>query len=86
MSVETVEQAPPHEADEEPVLNIDFRRYVSALRKHVWLIGALIIAAIACAVVYTSRVTPVYEAKASGARCGRRTRAPPLAPWPDRNY
>lgn len=55
----------PQTSGEEPVLNIDFRRYFAALRKYVWLIGVLAVSGIACAVVYTTRVTPVYEAKAS---------------------
>lgn len=59
------EPAPGEDGGEEAVLNIDFRRYFAAIRKYVWLIGALIVFAVACAVVYTTRVTPVYEAKAS---------------------
>lgn len=58
-------EAQPAEHDEEPLLNIDFRRYLAAIRKYVWFIGGLVVVAIACAVLYTTRVTPIYEAVAS---------------------
>lgn len=52
-------------AHEEQVLSIDFRRYLAALRKYVWLLAALIVMSIAGAVVYTTRQTPIYQATAS---------------------
>ena len=52
-------------AQEEQVLSIDFRRYLSALRKYVWLLAALVVMSIAGAVVYTTRQTPIYMATAS---------------------
>jgi capsular exopolysaccharide synthesis family protein len=63
--VESVEAQGQSESEQEPLLTIDFRRYFSALRKYIWLTAAIVVFAIACAVVYTTRVTPVYEAKAS---------------------
>ena len=59
-----VEAAPPAQ-HEEQVLSIDFWRYLSALRKYVWLLAALVVMSIAGAVVYTTRQTPIYEATAS---------------------
>jgi polysaccharide biosynthesis transport protein len=56
---------PPPAAHEEQVLSIDYRRYLSALRKYIWLLAALVVMSIAGAVVYTTRQTPVYEATAS---------------------
>ena len=50
---------------DEQVLSIDFVRYLSALRKYVWLLAALIVMSIAGAVVYTVRQTPIYQATAS---------------------
>jgi len=58
-------EAQPAEPDEEPLLNIDFRRYLAAIRKYAWFIGGLVVVSIACAVLYTTRVTPIYEAIAS---------------------
>lgn len=55
--------APP--TNEEQVLTIDFRRYLAALRKYVWLLAALIVLSIAGAVIYTTRQTPIYQATAS---------------------
>jgi succinoglycan biosynthesis transport protein ExoP len=57
--------APAPAADEEQVLSIDFRRYLNALRKYVWLLAALAVMSVAGAVVYTSRQTPIYQATAS---------------------
>ena len=51
--------------DAEPIISIDFRRYFAAIRKYLWLVGALVAFAIACAVVFTTRTTPIYEAIAS---------------------
>lgn len=50
---------------EEQVLQIDFRRYLVALRKYVWLLAALVVMSVAGAVVYTTRQTPIYQATAS---------------------
>jgi capsular exopolysaccharide synthesis family protein len=52
-------------AQEEQILSIDFRRYLSALRKYVWLLAALVVMSIAGAVVFTTRQTPIYQATAS---------------------
>jgi capsular exopolysaccharide synthesis family protein len=52
-------------SQEEQVLQIDFRRYLMALRKYVWLLAALVVMAVAGAVVYTTRQTPIYQATAS---------------------
>lgn len=54
--------APP---PEEQVLSIDYRRYLNALRKYIWLLAALIVMSVAGAVVFTTRQTPIYEASAS---------------------
>ena len=54
--------APEHE---EQVLSIDFRRYLAALRKYVWLLAALIVLSVAGAVIYTTRQIPIYQATAS---------------------
>jgi capsular exopolysaccharide synthesis family protein len=59
-----VEPAEPA-AQEEQILSIDFRRYLSALRKYVWLLAALVVMSIAGAVVFTTRQTPIYQATAS---------------------
>ncbi|MBA3538763.1 MAG: polysaccharide biosynthesis tyrosine autokinase [Deltaproteobacteria bacterium] len=58
-------ESQPTGDQEEPVFAIDFRRYFAAIRKYAWLTAALVVFAIACAVVYTTRMTPIYEAKAS---------------------
>jgi succinoglycan biosynthesis transport protein ExoP len=55
--------APP--SQEEQVISIDFRRYLGALRKYVWLLAALVVMSVAGAVVYTTRQTPIYQATAS---------------------
>jgi capsular exopolysaccharide synthesis family protein len=47
------------------VFSIDFRRYLSALRKYIWLLAALVVMSVAGAVVFTTRQTPIYEATAS---------------------
>lgn len=52
-------------AHEEQVLSIDFRRYLAAIRKYLWLLAALVVMSIAGAVVYTARQTPIYRATAS---------------------
>jgi capsular exopolysaccharide synthesis family protein len=56
---------PATSSHEEQVLSIDFGRYLSALRKYVWLLAALIVMSIAGAVVYTTHQTPIYQATAS---------------------
>jgi polysaccharide biosynthesis transport protein len=56
---------PPPAVHEEQVLSIDYRRYLAALRKYIWLLAALVVMAVAGAVVYTTRQTPIYEATAS---------------------
>lgn len=59
-----VESAAPA-PEQEQVLSIDFRRYLNALRKYVWLLAALVVMSVAGAVVFTTRQTPIYEAIAS---------------------
>jgi capsular exopolysaccharide synthesis family protein len=59
-----VELASPAESEEQ-ILSIDFRRYLNALRKYIWLLAALIVMSVAGAVVYTSQQTPIYQAMAS---------------------
>jgi succinoglycan biosynthesis transport protein ExoP len=59
-----VEPAAP-EPHEEQVLSVDFRRYLAALRKYVWLLAALVVMSVAGGVVYTVRQTPIYQATAS---------------------
>jgi len=43
----------------------DYARYLAAIRKYIWLLGALIALSVGGAVLYTSRQTPLYEAVAS---------------------
>jgi polysaccharide biosynthesis transport protein len=52
-------------AEEESVLNFDFRRYIDALRQYVWAVIALMALAITAAVIYTSRQPRIYQASAS---------------------
>jgi capsular exopolysaccharide synthesis family protein len=52
-------------ADGAEGVNIDFRRYLFALRRYIWVVLGIIALAIAGAVVYSIRKTPVYEASAS---------------------
>jgi capsular exopolysaccharide synthesis family protein len=63
--VESSHQVPAGTADQEQVLSIDYRRYLAAFRKYVWLLAALVVVAIAGAVVYTTRQIPIYQATAS---------------------
>ena len=58
-------QVPSAGPAEEQVLNIDYRRYLNAFRKYIWLHAALVVIAIAGAIVFTTRQTPIYEAVAS---------------------
>ncbi len=60
--MESAEVQPPAT---EQVINIDFRRYLLALRRYIWLIAVLIVLAIAGAVIFTTRQVPIYEAAAS---------------------
>jgi polysaccharide biosynthesis transport protein len=55
----------PSTTDQEQVLSFDYRRYLVAFRKYVWLHAALVVIAIASAIVYTTRQVPIYEAQAS---------------------
>ena len=52
-------------SNEEQVLTLDFGRYLSALRRYIWLLAALVVMSVASAVVYTTRQTPIYQATAS---------------------
>ncbi len=60
-----MESADLEPSDAEQVSSIDFRRYLVALRRYVWLVAALVVLSIAGAVIYTSRLVPIYEASAS---------------------
>lgn len=44
---------------------LDFRRYLNALLRYVWLIAALVFLGLTGAVIFTTRQTPIYEATAS---------------------
>lgn len=50
---------------EEPVFSFDLKRYFEALRKYAWALLALVAVAVTAAVIYTSRLPKIYEAKAS---------------------
>src|ERR1051325_516300 len=52
-------------SNEEQVVTLDFGRYLSALRRYIWLLAALVVMSVASAVVYTTRQTPIYQATAS---------------------
>jgi capsular exopolysaccharide synthesis family protein len=54
---------PPDDSVE--VFNLDFRRYLKALRRYLLPLLALVALAVAAAVVYTSRQPRIYRAKAS---------------------
>ena len=56
---------PSEQAEDESVLNVDFGRYVDALRKYIWAVIAITALAIAGAVVYTNRQAEIFEAQAS---------------------
>jgi len=56
---------PAASTQEEQVISIDFRRYLAALRKYIWLLAALVVMSVAGAVVYTTRQTPIFQATAS---------------------
>ncbi len=51
--------------DTEQLLQLDFGRYFSALRKYGWLVIAIVALAITATVVYTNRKPKIYEARAS---------------------
>ena len=51
--------------DDDPVLGLDFRRYLDTLRKYAWAVLAIMALAIAAAVVYTNRQPKIYSAQAS---------------------
>jgi len=51
--------------DTEQLLQLDFGRYLSALRKYAWLVIALVALAVTATVVYTNRKPRIYEARAS---------------------
>ncbi len=60
-----MESADVEQAESELGSTIDLKRYLAALRRYVWLIGALVVLAIAGAIIYTNRLVPIYEATAS---------------------
>ncbi len=43
----------------------DYARYLAGLRRYFWLVAAIVALAIGGAVLYTLRLTPLYEAQAS---------------------
>jgi len=51
--------------DTEQLLQLDFGRYFSALRKYAWLLIALVALAVTGTIVYTSRLPKIFEARAS---------------------
>lgn len=50
---------------EDEVFSIDLRRYLHAITKYKWMIAALVVVAITAAVLYTNRLTPIYQATAT---------------------
>lgn len=50
---------------QEDTIGFDVARYIEGIRRHVWLIAALVILTAIGVVVYTRQLTPIYEAKAS---------------------
>ena len=50
----------PEQLDEEQALNVDFRRYLDALRRYVWAVIAIVALAITGAVVYTNRQPSIW--------------------------
>jgi polysaccharide biosynthesis transport protein len=60
-----VESSEVTDGEEQAAAAVDYRRYLSAFRKYIWLHAALIVVAIAGAIVFTTRRTPIYEAVAS---------------------
>ncbi|HTJ44213.1 MAG TPA: polysaccharide biosynthesis tyrosine autokinase [Kofleriaceae bacterium] len=60
-----MEPTPGSQSGDEEVLNIDFGRYVEAVRKYAWVIAAIVALSVTAAVIYTARQTKVYQATAS---------------------
>jgi len=61
-----VDKGPAEEPDEgEQLLNFDLSRYIDALRRYAWALLALTALAVTGAVIYTSRLPKLYEARAS---------------------
>ncbi len=56
---------PTDEAEGGEVFNVDFSRYLRALRRYVWLVLALVAIAATAAVFYTRQQPEVFEATAS---------------------
>lgn len=51
--------------EEEELFNFDLSRYFDALRRYAWALIAVVALAVTGAVIYTSRLPKIYEAKAS---------------------
>ncbi len=51
--------------DDDEALSFDFSRYFKALRKYAWVLAALMALAITGSVLYTGRLTRIYQATAS---------------------
>jgi len=51
--------------DQDEGTSVDYARYLAALRRYFWFILALVVLSVAGAIVYTSRLTPEYQAVAS---------------------
>ncbi len=51
--------------DDDEALSFDFSRYLKALRKYAWVLAALMALSITGAVLYTRRITRIYQATAS---------------------
>lgn len=60
-----MESADVDDDESKPGVTIDFRRYLQALLRYIWLIAVLVAVAIVGAVLYTVRQVPIYEASAS---------------------
>ena len=60
-----MESADVEHAESDPGPSIDLKRYLAALVRYIWLIGAVVVLAVAGAVIYTNRLVPIYEATAS---------------------
>jgi len=50
---------------EEQLLNFDFGRYLTGLKKYAWVVLALMALAVTAAVIYTNRQPRIYQAAAS---------------------
>ncbi|HTE53087.1 MAG TPA: polysaccharide biosynthesis tyrosine autokinase [Kofleriaceae bacterium] len=62
--METQHQQSLRDQDEQ-VIGVDFRRYLSAVRKYKWIIASIVALAITGAVLYTSQQTEIFQATAS---------------------